>query len=202
MESKIITQTILFDCERLLDNNNYYLVKTRFKAIKDAEGITSYFKKQSIKDDKDNYCRNYVIKLKNTEQIIACFSLKAGAIPYVENIEKVTISKDSKLIPAIEIVNVAINEYFKNAVKQIDEKIGKVLYFSVIEEIIKSVASIIGVQTVYLFAANEKLANYYESWGFHKIEDLAYNSKLAQEWQNTYSQNCIFMYKPTTEIIN
>ena len=36
--------------------------------------------------------------------------------------------------------------------------------------------------------------------GLTSIEDELYNEQLNSSWQNKYSQNCIFMYKPVTEI--
>ena len=90
--------TKLFDCERLLDNGNEFLVK-RFKATHDADGLTYYFQKQAKIDDSENFTRNYVVKFKGSESVVAFFTLKAGSIPYVKDESRLFFSKDTKLIP-------------------------------------------------------------------------------------------------------
>ena len=133
-----------FSYERLIDNGNEHLLK-RFEAIKGADWITDYFKRQALKDEKDFLVRNYVVKIKGTEVLIACFTLKCGSI-------------------------------------------------------VKHITQEVGLKVLYLFAANQKLAGYYKTWGFYAVDDEAFNEQLNDNWQNEYSQNCIFMYKPVAEI--
>lgn len=83
----------LFDYERLCDNGNEHLLK-RFVAIHNADGITNYFQKQAVKDENDFSVRNYVVKLKETEVVIACFTLKAGSIPFTDKAINLTFSTE------------------------------------------------------------------------------------------------------------
>lgn len=189
----------VFDCERLIDNNNYSLLP-RFRAINNADGITNYFKNQALKDDEENIARNYVVKIKNSETVIAMFTLKSGAIPYNEGSEDLLFSKNTKLIPGIELVNIALNDFVLSRIRKYSSKVGKHIFFKIIQNIVLSVSDTIGVKVLYLFAANEKLAQYYTTWGFKEIPDIEYKEKLKKEWQNEYSQSCIFMYKPIAEI--
>ena len=78
-----------FSYERLVDNGNEFLLR-RFSAINEANGITDYFHNQAMKDEKDNSVRNYVVKIRGTEVLIACFTLKSGSIPYIDNAVNLT----------------------------------------------------------------------------------------------------------------
>ncbi|MBS7266893.1 MAG: hypothetical protein KIG83_10625 [Treponema sp.] len=188
-----------FSYERLVDNGNEFLLR-RFSAINEANGITDYFHNQAMKDEKDNSVRNYVVKIRGTEVLIACFTLKSGSIPYIDNAVNLTFSKETKLIPGVELVNIALNDYSLKIIKGLGIKAGRNIFYDIIQPIVKHISQEIGTKVLYLFAVNEKLAEYYKSWGFYSIEDELYNEQLNSSWQNKYSQNCIFMYKPVTEI--
>ena len=189
----------LFSYERIIDNGNEYLLK-RFAAIKDAVGITEYFQRQAIKDEKDFSVRNYVVKIKGTEILIACFTLKCGSIPYSEQAINLTFSKETKLVPGIELVNIALNDYSLRTIKGLNIQVGKNIFYDIVQPIVKHISEEVGTKVLYLFAANQKLANYYKTWGFYPVEDDSYNENLNNNWQNEYSQNCVFMYKPVEEI--
>ena len=188
-----------FSYERLVDNGNEFLLR-RFSRINEANGITDYFHNQAMKDEKDNSVRNYVVKIRGTEVLIACFTLKSGSIPYIDNAVNLTFSKETKLIPGVELVNIALNDYSLKIIKGLGIKAGRNIFYDIIQPIVKHISQEIGTKVLYLFAVNEKLAEYYKSWGFYSIEDELYNEQLNSSWQNKYSQNCIFMYKPVTEI--
>ena len=189
----------LFSYERIIDNGNEYLLK-RFAAIKDAVGITEYFQRQAIKDEKDFSVRNYVVKIKGTEILIACFTLKCGSIPYSEQAINLTFSKETKLVPGIELVNIALNDYSLRTIKGLNIQVCKNIFYDIVQPIVKHISEEVGTKVLYLFAANQKLANYYKTWGFYPVEDDSYNENLNNNWQNEYSQNCVFMYKPVAEI--
>lgn len=46
--------SVWFDCERLIDNGNEYCTN-RFIALHGADGLTHYFKKQALKDEKEHF---------------------------------------------------------------------------------------------------------------------------------------------------
>ena len=189
----------LFSYERLVDNGNEFLLN-RFSAIKNAIGITKYFQKQALKDEKDFSVRNYVVKIKNTEILIACFTLKCGSIPYSEKAINLTFSKETKLVPGIELVNIALNDYSLKIIKGLNIQAGRNIFYDIIQPIVKHISEEIGTKVLYLFAVNKKLAEYYKTWGFYPVEDESFNERLNDNWQNEYSQNCVFMYKPVAEI--
>ena len=188
-----------FAYERLIDNGNEYCLR-RFKAIHEADGLTEYFQSQALNDESDFSVRNYVVKLKGTEVLIGCFTLKCGSIPYNENAIDLKFSKETKLIPGIELVNIALNDYSLRIIKGLDIKVGRNIFYEIIQPIVKHISQESGVKVLYLFAANPKLAVYYKTWGFYPVEDESFNERLNEDWQNKYSQNCIFMYKPVAEI--
>lgn len=189
----------LFDYERFIDNGNEFLAR-RFKATHEAEGLTKYFQKQAKTDELENFARNYVVKFKGTELIVAFFTLKAGAIPFSKDSERLVISKDTKLIPGVELVNIATNDIVARKTSQLEIKIGEHIFHKIIEPVILKIAGEVGVKVLYLFVANQKLAEYYKTWGFYLVENSEYNNKLSNEWQNSYNNGCIFMYKPIAEI--
>ncbi len=191
----------LFDYERLCDNGNEHLLK-RFVAIHNADGITNYFQKQAVKDENDFSVRNYVVKLKGTEVVIACFTLKAGSIPFTDKAINLTFSKETKLVPGIELVNIALNDMALSIIKKLPVKAGKNIFYDIIQPIVMHISHEIGTKVLYLFAANPKLAEYYKTWGFFPVDDEPFNQRLTKDWQNEYSQKCIFMYKPVAEIVN
>ena len=191
----------LFDYERLCDNGNEHLLK-RFVAIHNADGITDYFQKQAVKDEKDFSVRNYLVKLKGTEVVIACFTLKAGSIPFTDKAINLTFSKETKLVPGIELVNIALNDLALKFIKKFPVKAGKNIFYDIIQPIVMHISQEIGTKVLYLFAANHKLVEYYKTWGFFPVDDDSFNQRLNNDWQNEYSQKCIFMYKPVAEIIN
>lgn len=188
-----------FSYERLVDNNNEFSLR-RFAAIHNAEGITDYFRNQAMKDENDNSVRNYLVKLKGTEVLIGCFSLKNGSIPYNEKSIELKFSKETKLVPGIELVNIALNDYSLKIIKQFDKKVGRNIFYDIIQPVVKHISEETGVKVLYLFAANSKLANYYKIWGFYPVDDKSFNARLNEDWQSEYSQDCIFMYKPIVEI--
>ena len=188
----------LFDYERLIDGNEY--AARRFVSVHNADGLTEYFQKQALQDEKDLYVRNYVVKFKGTECVAAYFTLKAGAIPFSENAENLSFTKETKLVPGVELVNIALNDVYLSRMKKIPMKYGQYIYNKIVEKIILEVSKTIGVKVIYLFAANPKLAEYYKTWGFYPVEDEPFNERLNKDWQNEYSQKCIFMYKPVAEI--
>ena len=68
--------------------------------------------------------------------------------------------------------------------------------------IVMHISHEIGTKVLFFFAANPKLAEYYKIWGFFPVDDEPFNKRLTKDWQNEYSQKCIFMYKPVAEIVN
>lgn len=188
-----------FSYERLVDNGNEYCLR-RFAAINEATGITNYFRNQAFKDEKDFSVRNYVVKLKGTEVLVACFSLKCGSIPYNEKVIDLKFTKETKLVPGLELVNIALNDYSLGIIKGLDIKVGRNIFYDIVQPIVKHISQEVGTKVLYLFAANQKLAQYYKTWGFYPVEDETFNERLSEDWQSEYSQNCIFMYKPVAEI--
>ena len=190
----------VFSYERLVDNGNYVLLK-RFRAVHNAEGITKYFHRQALKDEEDSAVKSYVVKLKGTEILIGIFTLKCGAIPYSEKAENLLFSKETLLIPGIELVNIALNDYALRIIKSMSEKIGKNIFFDIVQPVALHISNELGAKVLYLFAANKLLAEYYKTWGFYSVDDDLFNKKLNSDWKNDYSKGCIFMYKPIAEML-
>lgn len=96
-------------------------------------------------------------------------------------------------------MNIALNDII---IKKLPVKAGKNIFYDIIQPIVMHISHEIGTKVLYLFAANPKLAEYYKTWGFFPVDDELFNQRLTKDWQNEYSQKCIFMYKPVEEIVN
>ena len=188
-----------FSYERLVDNNNECCLQ-RFAAIHGETGITNYFRTQAIKDEADFSVRNYLVKIKDTDVLIGCFTLKCGSIPYNGKAVELKFSKETKLIPGIELVNIALNDYSLKFIQRLNIKVGRNIFYDIVQPIVKHISEESGVKVLYLFAINKNLAEYYKTWGFYSVEDELFNKNINKTWQNEYSKDCIFMYKPVAEI--
>ena len=85
MNLPIAIDSDIFTYEHLLDNCNHKLVY-RFEALHNARGLTNYIKKQAEFDEKNNLAITYIVKKKDSEAIIAYFTLKAASIPFIDEV--------------------------------------------------------------------------------------------------------------------
>lgn len=99
-----------FSLEHLLDSKkNFDLIK-QFSVPNNAAGLENYLKNSALGDENENYARTYLVKDKDTDEIVCYFSLRTGLIT-------MQISNSSMgqfdAIPAIELSNFAINENYR-----------------------------------------------------------------------------------------
>lgn len=154
--------------------------------------LAEYLKSYSLRDEKDNYARTYVIEDTTTNEISGYFSLKAGFVAANETHALFHRAFDS--VPGIELANFAVNESYRKRHKNIPG-FGAYMLDEWIIPKAKEAQAIIGLRVLYIFALNNPtLIRMYEQRGFHRLPPY-------QEWimhkriRPRYDQGCVFMYQ-------
>ena len=167
-----------------------------------APGLEKYLKNNAQIEDMINRTRTYLIIDRSTKEIVAYFTLKTGLITEPINYYRssltvlpypMTVNSPFKTLSAIELTNIAINDFYKN-----DHTLKKQFMAYLLDQFILPVIDIvqkyIGIEYLYLFALpHEKLIQYYERLGFMNVP-LRKRHYYNQHIRPQYDDNCIFMY--------
>ena len=181
----------LFYCEHILDNiQNPEMIKTFQVNQKTGQGLEYYLKKSAIIEENMHIARTYLVKDKDTHEIVAYFSLKAGMI--AANERKSFFRSEFDSVPGIELANFAVNGLYKEAHEEY-EGIGKIIFLDFILPIVKKAAKYIGIKYIYIFALPyDHLINYYKTLEFTRLsflEELFMHRRIRPR----YDRRCIFM---------
>ena len=179
-----------FSLEHLLDSKkNFDLIK-QFSVPNNAAGLENYLKNSALGDENENYARTYLVKDKDTDEIVCYFSLRTGLIT-------MQISNSSMgqfdAIPAIELSNFAINENYRKE-HPLAPKFGFNVFYVFIFPLVREIAKYVGVNSFYIYALPEdRLIEHYKTMGFHRLspEDEKFVQKHVKP---EYDEGCIFMY--------
>ena len=149
----------------------------------------------------------YLIIDKSLNELAAYFGLKAGMVassredmPPIEMQRAILKEEGVKLLPevlpGIEISHFAVNDNYRRhagAEGSVIRGLGEYFYPTFIYPIIADVASKIGVNMIYLYAAgDEHLVSYYERvFGFQTLDAEDYFVPLEPD----YDGGCMFMYQ-------
>lgn len=147
----------------------------------------------------------YVIKTYFTHEIIAYFGLRAGLVSTTANAntEKETFARKQgiKLVPdvfsGIEISHFAVNDNYRKRHGN-PKGLGRYLYPSFIYPLIKKASRMLGVQLVYLYAADTSkkenkasLVDYYrKAFNFSEVKEEELKPVVSY-----YDNNCVFMFQ-------
>ena len=189
-------QSDLFLCQHLGQNENDYTDILDFELYNpDAKGLVEYIRNYAFKDEEENMMRTYLVRDKDTHEIAAYFSLKAGLVSVNER-EIVRENKQSILFdtyPGIELADFAVNDNYKKKHPELDG-IGLVVFEKFIVRIIREAANHIGVTVLYIFSLPfESLIARYEEYGFSKLPEKQ-EHQLHKRLKPAYDASCIFMY--------
>lgn len=170
-------------------------------------GLESYLKRCAWEDDINGEVKIYLIIDTFINMVAAYFGLKAGMVassreemPSIEQQRLILNEEGVKLLPevlpGIEISHFAVNDKYRRAAGTKDEPItglGEYFYPAFIYPIIMEVASKIGVNMIYLYAAgDEHLVSYYERvFNFQALDADDYFIPLEPD----YDGGCTFMYQ-------
>lgn len=205
-----------FVCEMLRENEKNKKLVQKFVIDREKKysgnpnriiGLESYLKYCAWEDDENDLVRIYLVKDKNTSDIVAYFGLKAGMIAAnmqeafsVKEQQEIFLEEGVKvfpeILPGIEISHFAVNDAYRKQISKGNVSVkglGKYIYPEYIYPLIMDVGKKIGVHMVYLYAAgDEKLIHYYkETFGFQEMDESDHYTPLEPE----YDGGCKFMYQ-------
>lgn len=206
-KSEIVAQN--FSCVRLsLGNDNKTLIQG-FNSSKNS-GLAHYLHREAWHEDKSNYRAYYLVRDKN--KIVLYFSLQCGLLiqchkktlggithqndgdktQYIIENDKIDVTR---VIPGIELAHFCANDSYRR--KKADWHIvhgiwkytvGTYIFYNFVAPKIINVASISGLQYVYLFCADDgssNLVHYYQNaLHFSIMDDMScvrqqYDSQLC-----------------------
>ncbi len=170
-------------------------------------GLESYLKRCAWEDDFNNEVRIYLIIDTSMDEVAAYFGLKAGMVanakygmPSPHEKRRIMEEYGAKLLPevapGIEISHFAVNDNYRRLAGHKGKPIkglGEYFYPAFIYPIIEEVATLIGVNIIYLYAAgDDRLVRYYEKvFAMQKLEEEDFYIPLEPD----YDGGCTFMYR-------
>lgn len=182
-------ETKNFYYEHLKDSSDNENLIKKFCIDKDTgKGLEYYLKSSAEKEENENSSRTYLVKDKQTRELVGYFSLRNGLFT-------INIDDDSFFsVPAIELSNFAVNSaYRKNHPDT--KKIGKTIFNEFVMPLVHYLMDFSGVQALYIYALPEDdLISHYETFGFSRLdsEDEKFVHKHVKP---AYDDGCIFMYQ-------
>ncbi len=209
MIGDFICVPLLSDEDHLNQIQNFVIDREKeFEKIQDKViGLAPYLKRCAWLEDINKEVRIYLIKDISNNEIAAYFGLKAGMVASskmdmisAEAQQAIIDEKGVKwlpsVLPEIEISHFAVNDDYRRKVSpqgRLVKGLGAFFYPEFIYPIIEDVASKIGVNMIYLYAAgDEKLVSYYKDvFDFQTLEDEDFYVPLEPD----YDGGCTFMYR-------
>lgn len=163
-------------------------------SVKDVrgEGLVNYIKNFAFDDEARKRMRTYLVRAKDTSELVGYFSLKAGLISFNEGDPNEIANFDT--LPGIELANFAVNnEYLR---KNPNAKgLGLLIFNDFILPIVEDVSSRVGAEVLYIFALPfEGLIRQYNKYDFRRL-DPEHEAELHRRLKPRYDSECIFMYQ-------
>lgn len=183
-----------FYCEQILDTDKNIELIQSFCILKDTgKGLEYYLKYMAINDEKTHQASTYLVKDRETQELVGYFSLKASTV--AANVRKSFFHIEMDSIPAIELANFAVNDGYKMAHKE-RAGLGEIIFYYFILPICKKVSEYVGINTICIYALPySNLIKLYESMHFHRLPKTL-ESFIHRYHKPTYDKDCIFMSRP------
>lgn len=181
----------LFYYEHLFDNPNNLKQINNF-AIRERSGygLELYLKQTSIFDEKNQLNSTYLVKDKNTSEIVGYFSLKTGLF----TVESPSSEEYFDTIPSVELSNFAVNELYRANHPEV-KQIGEIIFRSFVLPTVKHIQNFVAVKALYIYALPEdKLISHYQKLGFSRLDDEE-EKFVHSHVKPKYDADCIFMYQ-------
>ena len=181
----------LFYYEHLFDNPNNLKQINNF-AIRERSGygLELYLKQTSIFDEKNQLNSTYLVKDKNTSEIVGYFSLKTGLF----TVESPSSEEYFDTIPSVELSNFAVNELYRANHPEV-KQIGEIIFRSFVLPTVKHIQNFVAVKALYIYALpKDKLISHYQKLGFSRLDDEE-EKFVHSHVKPKYDADCIFMYQ-------
>lgn len=181
----------LFYYEHLFDNpNNTEQINDFAIRERSGYGLELYLKHTSFFDEENHLNSTYLVKDKNTHEIVGYFSLKTGLF----TVESANIEEYFDTIPSVELSNFAVNALYRANHPEV-KQIGEIIFRSFILPTVKHIQNFVAVKALYIYALPEdKLISHYQTLGFSRLDDEEEKFVHAHV-KPKYDADCIFMYQ-------
>lgn len=154
-----------------------------------GKGLDNYLKYMALSEEKSNVSRTYIVKTKDTLEMVAYFTLRTGLITVSRG-----LLKGFDAITGIELANFAVNDSYREANDQIP-KLGSYIFLSFILPLTKKIQEYIGAEYLYIYALPyDKLMAHYRTMGFQRTSEKM-ERFVYRHVKPNYDKNCIFMYQ-------
>ena len=189
-------------CYSIKDINNVNLEKLAdFKVRKDGGFLANYLAYRlssgeicspALAEERANKARTYLVEDKDTGELIAYFTLKAGSVGFKKNRSYLSRTFDS--MSGIEVANLAVNEIYKQAHNGV-KGLGFMVFRDFILPKVEEVQRIVGVEILYIYALSQPtLIENYKGYGFTKLAPFQ-QKYIEKRFRPKYDRGCIFMYQ-------
>ncbi len=153
----------------------------------EGTGLEVYLKHAALVEENEGTSRTYLIKDKNSEQIVAYFTLRTGLI----TVRASFFSFDN--YTGIELSNFAVNDAYREH-NDVLPQLGSYIFQTFILPLVREINIYIGATFLYIFALpHNKLMNHYRTIGFQTASRKVSNF-LYRHVKPAYDKRCIFMY--------
>jgi hypothetical protein len=182
----------IFRYEHLLTSGkNLEDIKHFYVSKETGKGLEDYLKENAEYEERRKLNRTYLVKAKDTDEIVGYFSLRAGLFTIDDG---TTNAINFYSVPAIELSNFAVNSAYRAIHPEI-LGIGTSIFKNFILPIARYTAEIIGVQALYIYALPEdELIDHYATFGFSRL-DPELEDFVHKHVKPAYDESCIFMYQ-------
>ena len=196
MENKIILENEIFYCQHIdADEELHELIHQFTVQTETGQGLVDYLQYHALRDEFANEMRTYLVRDKQSHELVGYFSLKAGMVSFNER--KGIVKSEFDCVPGIELANFAVNNSYKE--KHDYEGLGSIIFSYFILPIAKNASKQIGVKMLYIFALPyANLIHYYETLRFGRLspaEEYYVHNRIKPR----YDADCIFMCQALNE---
>ena len=189
----------LFYCEHLFEHKDIIKeIRRDFCVLqKSGKGLDVYLKEYSADDERRNENRTYIVRDKESDNIVCYFSLKAGLFS-IREVKSVSYDREIaqfETLPGVELAAFAINQNYMSDHPE-NKGCGASIFFDMIIPIVKQVQETIGVKVIYIFALPQQrlIDTYANEYGFRRL-DKCDEENLHKRLKPRFDHGCIFMYQ-------
>ncbi len=180
---------------RILEDEFFYLKHleeiddlSEFSSKK-GYGLEYYLKNNALGEEKANISRTYLVLSKETEKIVAYFTLRTGLI---------TISRGFlrgfDTYTGIELSNFAVNDNYDEKIENIP-KFGSHIFFQFVLPLVRKIGELVGAYCLYIYALpSNKLMAHYQTMGF-TMTSKRVERYIYRHVKPYYDKGCRFMYQ-------
>ena len=197
--SNRVCENRIFYCEHLELNRQTLRDVDNFKpAHKNGIGLVNYLQGQAFHDNSYNVQKIYIVRDKETDELVAYFGLRTGLISTNEqdilvNGEKVALFD---VISGIELAEFAVNGVYLENHKE-RKGCGEIIFINFVLPIARKVTEYVGAEIIYGFSVDTNgrlLEKYLTDYSFKRL-DPASEKKLEKRLRSRFDKGCTFIYQ-------